>query len=126
MVNGLDEGIHFGSGELMRLVVVSEEVTETFHIVLCARASGFQLRLQAGEERLSHHVADDFAWGVERASLFACGGTGLRVVGGEQVLEDLAEQFGVERDFLLDGGVFSDGELVAVEGVDEAADLALR
>ena len=59
---------------------------------------------------------------VEGTCLFSCGGASLGIVGGEQVFEDLAEQFRVESDFLLDGGVFGNGEFVALEDVDEAAD----
>ena len=76
---------------------------------------------EIGDEGFVHHVVDDLARGVERAGLFAGGGAGFGVVGGEEVLEDLAQQFGVEGDFLFDRGVLRDGELVAVEGVDQAA-----
>ena len=82
----------------------------------------FQFGLKAGDERLVHHVVDDFARGVERAGLLARGGAGLRVVGGEQIFENLAEQLWIKRDFFLDGGVFGNGELVAVENMDKPRD----
>src|SRR5437879_9069893 len=43
-------------------------------------------------------------------------------MGGEKVFEDVAREFGVEGDFLFDGGVFRDGEFVAIKGTDKAAD----
>lgn len=86
----------------------------------CGR--GGQVAFEAGDERLVHHVVDDFARCIEGAGLFAGGGAGLGVVGGEKVLEDLAEQLGVKRDFFLDGGVFGNGELVAVKNVNEPRD----
>ena len=45
------------------------------------------------------------------ASVFA----GLRVEGGQKVLEHLAQQFGVQRDLPLDGRVLLHCELVSVE-----------
>ena len=75
-----------------------------------------------GFEGLVHHVVDDGARGVEGAGLLAGGGLGFLVVGSEEVLENFAEELGVEGDFLVDGGVLDDGELVAVEDVDEAGD----
>ncbi len=50
---------------------------------------------------------------------------GLGVVGGQQVLEDLAEQLGVERHFLFDRRILRNGELVAVQDVNQPADLGL-
>ena len=44
----------------------------------------------------------------------------LVVVARQQVLEDLAEQFGIERDLLLERGVFLDRELVTGEQLDQA------
>ena len=80
---------------------------------------------EVGLERFVHHVVHDGARGVERAGLLAGGGPGFLVVGGEEVLEDFAEQFGVKRDFLIDGGVLDDGELVTVQDADQAGDLFL-
>jgi hypothetical protein len=75
-----------------------------------------------GFEGLVHHVVHDGARGVEGAGLLAGGGLGFLVVGGEEVFEDFAEEFGIESDFLIDGGVLDDGELVAVQDGDEAGD----
>ena len=100
---------------MVRLVVVGEQMAEPGFHVFGGRQRGFQFGFQAGDERLVHHVVDDFARGVERAGLFAGGGAGFGIVGGEQVLKHLAGQFRVEGDFLLDGRVFLDGEIVAVE-----------
>ena len=47
---------------------------------------------------------------------------GLWVVGGEQVLEDLAQKLGVEGDFLIDGRVFNNGEFIRVKNAQEPAD----
>jgi len=71
-----------------------------------------------GFEGFVHHVVHDGAWGVEGAGLLAGGGPGFLVVGGEVVFEDFAEQLGIEGDFLIDGGVLDDGELVAVQDGD--------
>ena len=79
-----------------------------------------------GLERLVHHVVHDGARGVEGAGLFAGGGFGFLVVGGEEVFEDFAEQLGIEGDFLIDGRVFDDGELVAVQDGDEAGNRLRR
>ena len=125
VVNGLDELGDLGVGEVVRLIVVGKEVAEAIFGVRRARAGGFQPGREAGDEGFVHHVVDDFARGVEGAGLLAGGGAGLRVVGGEEVLEDLAEQFGVEGDFFFEGGVLFDGEFVAVEDVNQAADLGL-
>jgi hypothetical protein len=96
-------------------------MAETDFHVFRGRQRGFQFGFQAGDERLIHHVVDDFARRVKRAGLFAGGRAGFRVVGREQIFKHLAGQFGVERDFFLDGRVFRDGELVVVQRVDEAA-----
>ena len=69
-----------------------------------------------GLEGLVNHIVHDGARGVEGAGLLAGGGLGFLVVGCEEVLEDLAKEFGIEGDFLIDGGVLDDGELVAVLG----------
>ena len=45
----------------------------------------------SGVAGLVHHVVDDFARSVERACLLTGSSAGFRVVGGEQVLKDLAE-----------------------------------
>jgi hypothetical protein len=76
-----------------------------------------------GLEGFVHHVFHDGARGVEGAGLLAGGGLGFLVVGGEEVFEDFAEQFGIEGDFLIDRGVLDDGEFVAVQDGDEAGDL---
>ena len=73
------------------------------------------LGFQAGNERLVHHVVDDFARGVERAGLFAGGRAGFRVIGREEIFKHLAGQFRVERHFLLDRRVFLDREMVALK-----------
>ena len=70
---------------------------------------------EVGLERFVHHVVHDGARGVERAGLFAGGGFGFLVVRGEQVFEDLAEEFGIKGDFLIDRRVLDDGELVTVQ-----------
>ena len=69
-----------------------------------------------------YHVVNDFARRIERAGLLARGCPRFGVIGGEQVLKDAAEQLGVEGDFLLNRCVLGDGELIAVEDVDDAAD----
>ena len=75
---------------------------------MASAEAGIEPLLQLLAEAVVHHVVDDLARGVERAGLLAGGGAGFRVVGGEQVLEHLAGQLRVERDFLLDGRVFLD------------------
>jgi hypothetical protein len=125
-VDGGDEAGDFGLGEGVFFLGVGEEevqpgagvVSESFpsswlrflHAGLFHEGAG-----EVGLERFVHHVVHDGARGVEGAGLLAGGGLGFLVVGGEEVLEDLAEQFGVEGDFLIDGGVLDDGELVAVQ-----------
>ncbi len=85
------------------------------------------LRGEVGAQGFIHHVADDLARRVEGAEGLAGGGAGVFVVGGEEVFEDLAEQLGIEGDFLFQRSVFLDGEFVAGEDFDEAADFrALR
>ena len=74
-------------------------------------------------ERFVHHVFNDGAWGIEGACLLAGCGLGFLVVTGQQVLEHLAQQFRVKRDFLIDRRVFDDGELVGVQDVQQAAHL---
>ncbi len=62
---------------------------------------------------------------TERAERFAGRGASVLVIGSEQVFKHLAEQFGIERDFLFERSVFLDGELVAGQDLYEAADLCL-
>jgi hypothetical protein len=81
-----------------------------------------QAGFQVGDQRLVHHVVHDGARSVVGAGGFAGGGGGFGVAGGQEVFEDLAGQFGVEGDLLVQRGVFGDGEVVAVEDVDEATD----
>ena len=50
----------------------------------------------------------------------AGGAAGFGVDRREQVLEHLAQEFGIQGHFPLGGGVFLDGEFVAVEQVDQA------
>jgi hypothetical protein len=47
----------------------------------------------------------------------------IAAIGGD--FEDLAEELGVEGDFLLQRGILLDGELVAGEDLDQAADAGL-
>ena len=125
-VDGGDEAGDFGRGEGVLFLGVGEEEVQPgagvgfLHAGLFHEGAG-----EVGLERFVHHVVHDGARGVERAGLLAGGGLGFLVVGGEEVLEDLAEEFGVEGDFLIDGGVLDDGELVAVQDADEAGDLFL-
>jgi hypothetical protein len=46
----------------------------------------------------------------------------IGVIAGEQVFEDLAEQFGIKRYFFVQRGVLVDGEFVAVEQIDQPLD----
>ncbi len=56
---------------------------------------------------------DDFAGGVKRAFRFAVGHF-------EQVLEHLAEHFGVYGHFFFERLFFPNGEIVAVEDIKDA------
>ena len=94
----------------------------------CLRAPGRQeclphlshLGQQVGFKALVHHVVDDLARGVEGAALFAGRLPRLRIVGAEQVLEDLAEQFGIERHIGIVGRVLVHREVVAGKEGDES------
>ncbi len=96
-------------------------MAETSFQVFRGRRRGFQLGFKTGDERLVHHVIDDFARGVERAGLLASGRTGFRVIGGEKVFKHLTGQFGIERDFFFDGRVFRDSEFVVIERMNQPA-----
>lgn len=87
------------------------------------RSAFIILAFQVGDEGLVHHVVDDLAGGVEGAGLFAGGGFGFGVVGGQQVFKDLAQELRVQGDLLFNRGVFGDGEFVAVQDIDQAAHL---
>jgi hypothetical protein len=76
-------------------------------------------------ERFVYHVVNDGARSVEGAGLFAGSGFGLLVVRGEKILEDLTKQLGIESNFLIDGCVFNDGKLVAIEDIDQTADFCV-
>ena len=100
-------------------VLVVEQVVESLDppppLVLVRRGlPGEGLR-----QGLLHHVIHHDPGRVVTAGLFPGGGAALRVVGGEQVLEDLAEQFGIQGDFLFRGRAFLDGEAVAVEHAEQ-------
>ncbi|MBT9141270.1 MAG: hypothetical protein DDT30_01859 [Dehalococcoidia bacterium] len=76
---------------------------------------------EVGNEGFIHHVVDDLSGGVIRAGLLAGSRFGFGIVVCQQVLEYLAEQLRVESDLFLNGGVLINGELVAVEDIDQAA-----
>ena len=76
------------------------------------RVGGFR---QIGGQGLVYHVVHDGAGGVVGAGLLAGGVAGFRVVGGEQVFKDFAQEFRVQSNFLFRGGVLFYGELVFVE-----------
>ena len=71
--------------------------------------------LEIDNKGFIHHPIHCHARGIKRAGGFAGDCLRFRIVGAEQVLENMAEQFRVERDFFLDGGVFSEGEFEAPE-----------
>ena len=52
--------------------------------------------------------------------MLAGGGFGFLIVGREQVLEDISEEFWVEGNFLVDGCVLLDGEVVGVEDIEKS------
>ncbi len=80
-----------------------------------------EFTLKISQQSLVHHVVHDRTRGVVGAGSFAGGGGGFGVVGGQQILEHFAREFGVECDFLIQRRRFGDGEVVAVEDVDQAA-----
>ena len=75
---------------------------------------------QGADEGFVDHIVDHGAGGVVAAGFLAGGEAGFGVDGGQQVFEDFAQEFRVQGHFLLGGGVFLDGEFVAVEKIDEA------
>ena len=75
---------------------------------------------QVGGQGFVYHVVYDGAGGVVGAGLLAGGVAGFRVVGGQQVFKDFAQEFRVQGDFLFRRGVFFYGELVFVEQGDQA------
>ncbi|MCY1356130.1 hypothetical protein D9M69_425720 [compost metagenome] len=77
---------------------------------------------EVGDECLIHHVVHHFTRGVEGTGLLACGAAGVRVVAGQQVLEHLAQQFGVQRHFFIQRRVLVHRESVAVQQVDQSFD----
>jgi hypothetical protein len=64
---------------------------------------------------LVYHVIYDGTRRIKGAGLLTGSGFGFLVVSGEKVFEDFAEEFGVEGDFLIDGSVLDNGELIAVQ-----------
>ncbi len=71
-------------------------------------------------EAFVDHVLHNFAWCVERACLLARRLLRFGVVGRKEILEDLAEEFGVERHFLVVRCVFLHREAVALQDVNDA------
>ena len=65
------------------------------------------------QQRLLAHVVDDDARGVVSAA-------GVPDVFGQEVLENLTEHFGVNGNFLFQRLGLVDGEVVAVENVEDA------
>ena len=76
---------------------------------------------QGGAEGLVNHVVDNFTRRVERTGGLTGGDTGLRVVGGEEVFEDLTEELGVEGNVSIGGVVFVDGEVVTLQQREKTA-----
>ena len=105
---GLDGGGQSGDG----LGVLAEEDVE---------GRGVGHGGEGGAEGLVDHVVDDLARGVEGAGGLAGGDAGLGVVRGEEVLEDLAEELGVEGDVGVGGVVLVDGEVVALQQREKTA-----
>ena len=123
-----DEVFHFGLCELMRLIVVAQEMPEFsfYHhrgivIFAMSRAGARSYKksvFQVGDERFIYHVVDDLTGCVERTRLFARSRAGFRVIRREQVLEHLTEQFGIQCHLLLYRRILGNRELVAIEDVD--------
>ena len=76
---------------------------------------------EGGAEGLVDHVVDDLARGVEGAGGLTGGDAGLGVVRGEEVLEDLTEELGVEGDVGVGGVVLVDGEVVTLQQGEQSA-----
>ena len=70
-------------------------------------------RVEVVDEAFLAHVVDDLARGVECAKTLA-------PVFLDQIFEDLAEHFGVNGDFFFQRLGLVDGEVVAVEHVEDA------
>ena len=104
------------------LLGIGEENIETGaripfgHYVFPAQHAG-QVRL----ERFIHHVIHNRARRIKRTSLLADGGFGFLIVRGEQIFKYLAKQFRIKSDFLIDGNVFVNGELVVREDMKQPA-----
>ncbi len=121
MVDGLDKGLHLVIVERGFLLGVGEEYVQSGPRVFLLHAVGvLQGPGEVGLEGFVHHVVHDGAWRVEGAGLLAGRGLRFLVVGGEQVFEHLAQEFRIQGDFLIDGSVLDDGELVRGEDVDQA------
>ena len=82
------------------------------------RSEGLQTRVdrrvEIVDEAFLAHVVDDLARGVVCAETFA-------PIFLDEILEDFAEHFGINGDFLFQRLGFIDGEVVAVEYVEQAA-----
>ena len=98
-------------------------MTEAHFYIFYGRQCFFQFGFQAGDKSLIHHVVDDLAGGIKRASLLAGCCAGFGVVGSKEILKYLARQFRIERDFFFNRRIFGDGELVMVERMNETANL---
>ena len=122
--DGADEGLRLGRIEQLARVVegvlVIEQVAQPVAPEGVVAVRGPGLPGQRGRQRLAHHVIHDMARRVVGAGGLARGRAGLRIVGGEQVLEGAAEQFRIERHLAVERRVLLHREFVAAEEREEA------
>ena len=120
-VYGGDEVFHFGIGELVRFVVVGQQMSEFgFYIAATETQRSVPATFfEMGDEGFVYHVVDDFAWGVEGTCLFASSCAGFGVICRKQVFRRLVRGVSGSKATSCSIGVFlGNREFVAVEDMD--------
>ena len=81
--------------------------------------------IEVGNQRFIHHEANDFSGCIKGTGGFPGSGSGVLIVRGKKVLENLPQEFRIKGDFLLKGRILLNGKFVPVKDLDQPGNLFL-
>ncbi len=124
VIDRIDEGFGLGGGKARDLLLPGEEPAESAigRLQRIDPPKTSKNPVEVAQEDLIDHPVHDDPRRVEGTGRLSRHATGLRIEGCQKVLEDMAEEFGIEGDLLGKGRVLHEREVVAPQDLQEGTD----